>query len=181
MAERLLLVGMMGAGKSTVARLAACRLRWACVDTDEEVTRATGSSVADVFARRGEPFFRAQEARALAAALERPEPLVVSVGGGAVLDPANRALMRSAGTVVWLRARPETLAARVGDGGGRPLLAGNDDDPTTAIRRIDDERRTLYEEVADVIVDVDDLEAATVADSLLARTGLRASDPAVRR
>jgi shikimate kinase len=108
-AERLLLVGMMGAGKSTVARLAAARLGWAWVDTDTEVARTAGASIPDLFARHGEPAFRLEESRVLADVLRGDGPLVVSVGGGAVLDEANRAAMRAAGTVVWLRARPETL------------------------------------------------------------------------
>ena len=101
----------------------------------------------------------------LAETLERPEPAVVSVGGGAVLDPGNRTRLRSSGTVVWLRARPETLARRVGRAANRPLL--NDHaamDTVDVLRRIDAERRPLYEEVADVIVDVDTLGLEAVAD-----------------
>lgn len=180
MAERLLLVGMMGAGKSTVARMAADRLGWDCADTDEEVARAAGMSVPELFAVRGEKFFRVEESRALRAVLARADPLVVSVGGGAVLDAANRALLRGTATVVWLRAALDTLAVRVGDGSGRPLLAGGNGDPHAALRRIDAERRALYLEVSAAAVDVDDIEPAAVTDRLLAVAGLSAPGAQVR-
>jgi len=171
-AERLLLVGMMGAGKSTVARLAAARLGWAWVDTDTEVARTAGASIPDLFARHGEPAFRLEESRVLADVLRGDGPLVVSVGGGAVLDEANRAAMRAAGTVVWLRARPETLIERVRDGAGRPLLVGDrPEDRADTLRTLDAERRPVYAEVADEVIDVDDLDPPTVTGRLLDAVG----------
>jgi len=171
-AERLLLVGMMGAGKSTVARLAAKRLGWTWIDTDVEITRTGGATVAELFARDGEAQFRRDEASALQTALGHVGPLVLSVGGGAVLDPGNRDTLRAAGTVVWLRARPETLIERVHDGGGRPLLAGaTAQDREESLRRIDAERRALYADVADEIVDVDDVDAQRVAERVVECVG----------
>jgi shikimate kinase len=165
---------MMGAGKSTVGRLVAGRLNRPHVDTDVEVERVTGSSVKEIFSARGEAEFRAEESRVLATVLERDVPAVVSVGGGAVLDGANRAALRGSGTVVWLRARPETLARRVGKNADRPLLAGAGDGggPVVALARIDAERRGLYEEVAAVVIDVDGLSPAVVADRVLSAAGL---------
>jgi shikimate kinase len=174
-AERLLLVGMMGAGKSTVARLAATRLGWNWVDTDDEVEAAGGATVAAIFARHGEPHFRQEETRAIDAVLRRSGPLVVSVGGGAVLDQGNRQRLQSAGTVVWLRARPETLVERVGHGADRPLLAGDGSaDRAEVVRRLDLERRPFYAEVAHRVVDVDGLDAPTVAEQVLDRVALGA-------
>jgi shikimate kinase len=174
-AERLLLVGMMGAGKSTVARLAATRLGWDWVDTDDEVEAASGTTVADIFARHGEPHFRQEETRAIDAVLRRSQPLVISVGGGAVLDEGNRQRLRGAGTVVWLRARPDTLVERVGHGADRPLLAGGGSaDRVEILRRLDLERRPFYDEVAHGIVDVDGLDAPTVAEQVLDRAELGA-------
>jgi len=95
--------------------------------------------------------------------------MVVSVAGGAVLDPDNRSLLRRSGVVVWLRAHPATLAARVGEGTGRPLLGT---DPPAALARLEAERRPFYAELADVVVDVDDLEAAEAAERVLAAPGL---------
>ncbi len=181
MAERLCLVGMMGAGKSTVARLMAERLGWTWVDIDDEVSRIGGAPVPELFARHGEAQFRREETAALEAALRLEGPLVVSVGGGAVLDPGNREALRAAGTVVWLRARPETLIGRVHDGAGRPLLVGDTPQEREAtLRRIDAERRTLYAEVADEIVDVDDVSAPKVAEDLLETVARRALDRPVR-
>jgi len=174
-AERLLLVGMMGAGKSTVARLAAKKLGWSWVDTDDVVARAGDASVAELFGRHGEAHFRREEKCALESVLQRDDRLVISVGGGAVLDPINRATLRSGGTVVWLRARPETLMERVRDGAGRPLLTG--DSPARraqTLQDLDAERRPLYAEVADVTVDVDALDAPTVADRVIEAVGLDA-------
>ena len=104
---RLLLVGMMGSGKTTVGHLAAARLGWPHLDSDAEVEQATGQSVPEIFVNQGEPAFRAAETAALVRALG-VEPVVVSVAGGAVLDPQNRQLIRESGTVVWLRADVET-------------------------------------------------------------------------
>lgn len=162
---RLLLVGMMGAGKSTVGHLLADRLECPYYDSDAQVESTTGRTVPEIFAEDGEAAFRRAESAALRQALAGDGSVVVSVAGGAVVDPANRALLRRSGRVVWLRARPATLAARVGDGAGRPLLAG---DPATVLARLEAERRPLYAEVADDVVDVDELAPAAVADRVLA-------------
>jgi shikimate kinase len=161
---RILLVGMMGAGKTTVGRELAGRLGWEYRDSDAEVEAATGLSVPDLFARDGERAFRDAEAGALEKACASEVPVVVSVAGGAVLRPENRALLLSSGRVVWLRAQPATLASRVGDGAGRPLL---EDDPAGTLARLDAERQTLYAEVADFTVDVDDLSPDQVAVRIL--------------
>ena len=161
---RLLLVGMMGAGKTTVGRAVAAAKGWAYLDSDEEVAKATGETVPALFEHRGEAAFRAAEAEALRRAVTGGEPVVVSVAGGAVLDPANRELLGRSGTVVWLRARPETLARRVGDGFGRPLLG---EDPASAIVRLEAVRRPLYQRVAQHVVDVDDLGTDQVVDRVL--------------
>jgi len=179
-ARRLLLVGMMGAGKTTVGHVLADRLGWRYVDSDAEVEAFTGRTVKELFESGGEEAFRPVESEALAAALAEDGPAVVSVAGGAVLDPANRRLLRRAGTVVWLRATPETLfervrpdeAAATRDPGGlpdhRPLLEG---DPAGTLARLDHERRDVYAEVSDLVVDVDDLVPDAVADRVLDAVG----------
>ncbi len=168
MTPRILLVGMMGAGKTTTGQLLAAALGWRYFDSDADVEADTGLTVPELFARDGEAAFRAAEATVLARACDDPLPSVVSVAGGAVLSPDNRARIASSGTVVWLRARPETLAARVGDGAGRPLLG---DDPAEAVVRLHAVRAPFYEEVADLVVDVDDLEPDEVAERILAAVG----------
>jgi shikimate kinase len=164
MVDRLILVGMMGAGKTTVGHLLAERLGWDYLDSDAQVAADTGSSVPELFAQRGEAAFRAEEAEVLAAALSGTVPVVVSAAGGVVLSASNRDLLARSGTVVWLRADPRVLARRVGTGAGRPLL---DDDPARALVGLDEVRRPLYASVAAVTVDVDDLSPLQVVDRVL--------------
>ena len=154
------LVGMMGAGKSAVGRALAERRRIPFVDTDETVEREAGSRIAEIFEREGEAGFRRRERAAIEAVAGRDA--VVALGGGAIAQPGVADLLREAGRVVYLRAKPETLAARVGDGRGRPLLAGLD----AAGRR---ERlakllsdREIHYGSATVVVDTDGLDAETV-------------------
>jgi shikimate kinase len=168
MTSRILLVGMMGAGKTTTGRLVAGQLGWAYRDSDADVEAETGLSVPELFADQGEEAFRRAEADVLARSCADPAPAVISVAGGAVLRAENRALIARSGTVVWLRARPETLAARVGDGVGRPLL---DDDPAAALLHLSAVRAPFYAEVADLVIDVDDLEPADVAERIVTAVG----------
>lgn len=149
-------VGMMGSGKSTVGRKVANRLGRDFVDTDDAVVTGSGRAITDWFAAGDEVGFRDAEERVLAEVLGRDEPVVVATGGGIVLREANRNRLRSAAnTVVWLRASPAFLAGRVAQGERRtkrPLLA---DDPLAALERLEGERRALYAEVADLIIDIE--------------------------
>lgn len=155
---------MMGAGKTTIGRALGERLAWPYLDSDEEIQRHTGRSVPEIFAAEGELAFRAQEKKVLLAAVASEEPVVVSVAGGAVLDPENRRVLRERGTVVWLEAPVAVLAGRVGDGAGRPLLG---DDPAAALARLYEERRPLYEELADIVVDVEARTPEEVVEEIL--------------
>lgn len=174
--QRILLIGMMGAGKTSIGRLVASRLGWSHLDSDERIQRRTGKTVPQIFAERGEPAFRAEETQVLQEAVTGSEPVVISVAGGAVVSADNRKLLRAGGLVVWLRAEIATLAARVGRAQGRPLLS---DDPLGALTRLYAERRPLYQELAHVTVDVDRLSPTDVADKVVA--ALHAARAANRR
>jgi shikimate kinase len=151
-AGHVVLVGMMGSGKSTVGQVLANRLGRPFYDSDAMVEARTGRTVATIFAEQGETAFRVEEAAVLAQAMASFTPAVIAAAGGTVLDPANRRLVGEAALVVWLRADPAVLAARVQPGDHRPLLA---DDPVGSLRRLASVRGSFYAEVADVIVDVD--------------------------
>lgn len=162
-ASSVVLVGMMGAGKTSVSERLARRRGWPVFDSDRQVEQMVGRSVAEIWAAEGEAGFRHLEARVLADALASTSPSVIAAAGGTVLDPANRRLLRMHTPVVWLRAEAETLVRRLGLGEGRPLLAG---DVAGAVARLDAERRPLYADVADVIVDVDNLSADEVVERI---------------
>ena len=162
--DRILLVGMMGAGKTTVGRALAAQLGYGYVDSDHQVENRTGQTVRQIFETRGEAAFRQEEKLALGEALAGDAPVVVSVAGGAVLDPDNRERLRHAGLVVWLRARPEVLAKRVLDANHRPLLG---DDPLSALSLLYRVRAPFYEELADVVIDVEQRTPGEVVHEVL--------------
>ena len=163
-AAHVALVGLSGSGKSTLAPLLAARLGGHLViDLDRVVERHLGRSVAEVFQTGGEATFRDAESMALADALGGP-PAVIATGGGIVLNAANRSLLSTSATVVWLRAHPAELQQRLeGTAEARPLLQG---DPAFALVRLGEERAALYAQVADVTVDVDGTSPMDLADEL---------------
>lgn len=145
--RNIYLVGLMGAGKSSVARELARLLGREAADTDAEVVRAAGRSIPEIFAAEGEAGFRSREAAALALLAGRSD-LVIATGGGIVLRAENRERMRATGRVFYLHAPAEELHRRVARGGipGRPLLAGGD--PLGTLRRLLAERDPLYRATA---------------------------------
>jgi shikimate kinase len=154
------LVGMMGAGKSAVGARLAARLALPFHDTDAEIEREAGASVAELFAREGEAGFRAREQKAIEGLLGRDA--VVALGGGALTVPGTLDRLQAHGRVVYLRARPETLAARVGEAGERPLLHGLDAEGRGArLRELLARREPDYARAA-WVVDVDGAELETV-------------------
>ena len=166
--RHLVLVGLMGAGKTTVGRRCAQLLERDFVDTDDVVVRLAGMPVAEFFAANGEPAFRALERQAVADACASPAPLVIACGGGSVVDAENRRRLASAGFVVWLRAPVAVLTERVGEGADRPLLAG---DARGNLARLLALREPAYEAVADAVVDTEGLGIDDVATAVLAAFG----------
>ena len=163
--QHLVLVGMMGVGKTTVGRIVGERLGRRVVDSDQVIEARTGRTVREIFASDGEAAFRALETEALIEALTEQEPLVIAAAGGVVLSEQNRSALRdSPSKVVWLCADPATLADRVRSGGHRPLL---DDDPEGVLQKMFAERTPLYRQVADAIVLVDGRSITDVVDAVL--------------
>ncbi|HSB86169.1 MAG TPA: shikimate kinase [Ilumatobacteraceae bacterium] len=163
--QHVVLVGLMGSGKTTVARIVADRLNRKVIDSDAVIEAATGRTVREIFAEDGEAAFRTLETSALLDALASPVPAVIAAAGGVVLREENReALKRSNAKVVWLCASPALLAERVTSGGHRPLL---DDDPAGTLQRMHDDRETMYREVADAIVLVDHRSIGEVVEAVL--------------
>lgn len=150
MSPRVVLVGPMGAGKTTVAGLLATAWNVAARDTDQDVEAAEGRTISDIFVDSGEAEFRRLERAAVAAALESHDG-VLSLGGGAVLDPGTRELL-AGHHVVFLRVGLADAVKRVGLGTSRPLLLGN---VRGQIKALLDERTPIYESVATLVVDTD--------------------------
>ena len=152
--HKVLLIGLMAVGKSTVGNLLAARLNARYLDNDELVRLATGTAPEELRQREGVAGLRKAESQALTAALELPSPAVAGVAAGVVLDPVDRdRLAVTDATVVWLRARPETLARRVPAGGDRPWIRLA---PLEVFQRMAEERYPSYEALSDLTVDVDE-------------------------
>lgn len=137
----IVLVGLMGVGKSTVGRRLAARLRLPFVDADHEIERAAGLTIAEIFARHGEPAFRDGEKRVIARLIDGM-PKVVATGGGAFMHPDTRALILERATAVWLDADLDVLAERVGRREGRPLL--KDRDARAVLAELAEARNPVY-------------------------------------
>ena len=168
-AKHLVLIGMMGAGKSAVGRVLARKLDRPLLDSDELIEERTGRTVREIWSTDGETVFRSLETAALVDALAADEPSVVAAAGGVVLSEANRvALSQSDAHVVWLLASIDVLIDRVKNGAHRPLL---DDDPEAMLRTMFADRESLYQEVADAIVSVDNRSVHDVSQAVMRCAG----------
>jgi shikimate kinase len=163
--KTIALVGLMGAGKSSIGRRLAQALALPFVDADSEIESAAGASIEEIFARDGEAVFRNGERRVITRLLDGPAQ-VLATGGGAFMDPVTRDLIHERAVSVWLRADLETLLVRVGRRNNRPLLKTGD--PRAVLSRLIDERYPVYAE-ADITVDtVDGPPEATLAKVIAA-------------
>ena len=163
----VVLVGLMGAGKSAIGRRLASRLGIPFVDADEEIESAAGCSISDIFEIHGEAAFRDGERRVIARLLSRP-PHVLATGGGAFMDPETRTAIRACGISVWLRADLELLVSRVSRRNNRPLLAGGD--PREILQQLMNERHPIYAE-ADVVVESRDGPHEQTVEAVLGALG----------
>jgi len=164
-ADNLILVGMMGAGKTTVGRLLARRLKRTFYDSDQEIERRCGVRIPVIFDIEGEAGFRAREVQVIAE-LCALEGIVLATGGGAVLAEENRRRFAACGTVIYLHARPGYLWQRVRHDRNRPLLATQD--PQRKLEELYAVRDPLYREVAGIVLDTGKQSVQILARDLLA-------------
>lgn len=173
----IVLVGMMGAGKTAIGRRLGDRLALPFVDADAEIELAAGKSISEIFAEHGEAYFRDGERRVMARLLADGAK-VLATGGGAFINPETRTRVRSSGISVWLRASLEVLQARVRKRNTRPLLKA--EDPDDVLRRLIEQRYPIYAE-ADITVESRDVPheviVAEILDGLAANLQRTADQP----
>lgn len=160
----LVLVGMMGAGKSSIGRKLAAKLGLPFVDADVEIERAAGMSITEIFAKHGEPYFRAGETRVIARLLDGG-PQVLATGGGAFMNAETRAAIRAKGISVWLKADFDVLMRRIKRRNDRPML--KTDNPAETLKQLLEEREPVYAE-ADVTVHSREVPHETIIAEILA-------------
>jgi shikimate kinase len=163
--KKLVLIGFMGTGKSTVSKLLAGKLGWKRVDGDEEIERLENRLIADIFTADGEAGFRVIETKVLEAILASEESSVIATGGGAVLSEVNRELMLSKGFVVALKASPEQIIERVKTDTARPLLQG---DAEERVNLLLEQRKHAYD-FAHLTIDTTNMSAEEVVEAILAQ------------
>ena len=168
--KSVVLIGLMGAGKSSVGRRLAKTLELPFVDADEEVARAAGCSIEDIFRLYGESAFRDGEEKVIARLLEQGSQ-VLATGGGAFMNPRTRERIRGSAVSVWLRADLDLLVRRTSRRGGRPLLAHGD--PRATLQRLMTERYPVYAE-ADLTVDTTEENIELMVERIIAGLGDRA-------
>ena len=165
----IIFIGYRGTGKTTVARLLAGRLGLAAFDSDAEIERLAGKSIAEIFAQDGESAFRDREESAISEILARPDPLVLATGGGAILRSTTRERLRQAGRVVWLTATPETILSRITHDAASKRMRPN----LTAlplheeIIAILEQRMPLYTETSHETISTDSRTAEEIVDLVL--------------
>jgi shikimate kinase len=163
--QAIVLIGMMGAGKSSVGEILQRRSGRPCVDLDALIAGKAGLSIPEIFAQKGETGFRDLEADALQ---DLPASLcaIIVTGGGIVLRPQNRQRLKQLGTIIWLDGDAAILFERATHDRTRPLLAGGRD-ARAVFERLLNERRPIYQELADVRIDTRRIEADEVAERIL--------------
>jgi shikimate kinase len=163
--QRVLLVGLPGAGASSVAEAVAAATGWPVLDDELVLRRSAGATAEELLARGGEPALRSAESHVLTLLLSMPAPLVASVPSASVLEPRDLQRLRSGGHVVWLRASPTTLARRSARQAGRVRTS---DDPVAALRQLAEQRDRLYASVAAQVLEMDVLTPVQAARQVVA-------------
>ena len=164
------LIGFMGAGKTTIGKICAQRLNRFWADTDAVIEEEVGQSVEEIFAQKGEEYFRNLETQ-IVAKLSEQASAIISCGGGLVLREENLKLMRSKGCVVYLRATADTLIKRLQNDECRPLLNRKGETLEERISELLEKRVSYYESVADIIIDTDSKLPIEIAEELIKKLG----------
>ena len=163
--DNFVLIGFMGCGKTSVGVRLSYLLKCTFADTDKMIEDREGKSISEIFATEGEAAFRDKETLLLSELTKGFQGSILSVGGGTPLREENRKLLRQLGTVIYLRIRPETVYKRLQGDTTRPLLQC--DDPLERITKLLEQRKDVYEDAADMIVDVDGLDMEEVISAIM--------------
>lgn len=164
--KNIFLIGFMGSGKSTISKMLSEKLNVKQAEMDEIIVQEQGMPITEIFEKFGEAHFRDIETN-LVKQLQEENGIVVSCGGGAVLREENREMMKEAGVIVLLTAKPETILERVKDSTNRPILNGNMN--VTYIAELMEKRRACYEDAADIIVETDGKNCEEICEEILGK------------
>ncbi len=168
--KSIILIGFMGAGKTTVGTACSTHLNMPFLDTDLMIEEAAGMTISQIFAEKGEGEFRRIETSVLETLLRRTEAAVISVGGGLPLLEANRRMLKQIGTVIYLEVSPETVLCRLKGDTTRPLLQGGDAEEK--VNSLIAARDPVYRMAADEILNVNDCSIEDIVTELIERTGI---------
>ena len=168
--KNIVLIGFMGSGKSSVGKKLSYKLKEPFIDSDSLIEKRAGCSITQIFADKGEYAFRDIETKCIRELTEKKPGFIISTGGGMPLREENRKLLRKIGSVVYLKAEPETIYERIKDDTSRPLLRS--EDPQKKIREMMNERSSIYEEAADITVITDGKSCREIADEIAAAVGI---------
>ncbi|MDQ6966014.1 MAG: shikimate kinase [Mariprofundaceae bacterium] len=161
--EHPILIGLMGCGKSSIGRRLSKELKMPFIDLDDVIVEQAGMSIPEIFARHGEDYFRDLESVALANYIG--QRVILASGGGVVMREINRKVLKSHPPVIWLKAPPEFIAARIAGDPNRPLIAGQD-----ALRRLTELaaiRYPLYKECADLVIDREIMDKDLITEQII--------------
>lgn len=175
MSKHIVLEGFMGSGKTTIGIRLSYKMAMTVTDTDKMIEREQQKKISDIFAESGEEAFRQMETECLKKLTSQGCGQIISLGGGVPMRHENREILKTLGMVVYLRAKPETIYARIGNDTSRPLLQS--DDPLARIRALMEARAGMYEEAADVIIDTDDRTVEQILSVIVREAEKRGIQP----
>lgn len=170
--RNIYLIGPMGTGKTAVGKYLGRLLGLPFIDSDHEIERTAGVDIPYIFEEEGEAGFRRREREVVAELCQR-EPIVLATGGGAILDPENRRVLKENGVVIFLQTSIQQQLQRVGNGRGRPLLKGGREGLLARLEQLRAVREPLYQQTADVIISTDNRRVPKVADLILRELGIQ--------